>query len=119
MIRSMLLSRTSKVNGLAACASTVYKSLSERTVPRQTGKAHPVRGRLTYERCDGVCKGEPNMKRTLMIVVVLSTAMLIGGDAPATDPFVGNWKFNPEKSKMTGDTMRIDVLPSSEYKVSS
>src|SRR5581483_2134306 len=62
---------------------------------------------------------EPNMKGTLMIVVVLSAAMLIGGDAPATDPFVGNWKFNPEKSKMTGDTMRIDVLASGEYKVSS
>ena len=47
-----------------------------------------------------------------LFVGCIATATLVA----ATDPFIGTWKFNPEKSKMTGEVSKIEALPDNEYK---
>jgi len=45
--------------------------------------------------------GHTTSKITLAVALVVTTA------AFAQSPLAGNWKFNPEKSKLTGDTIRF------------
>jgi hypothetical protein len=33
----------------------------------------------------------------------------------AADPFIGNWKFDPARSKLTGQIIRIAQLPDNNY----
>ena len=51
----------------------------------------------------------------------LATALLfvlaLGGSLLAAEsPFAGTWKFNPAKSKLTGDTMKFEKTPSGEIR---
>jgi hypothetical protein len=47
----------------------------------------------------------------------LALTCLLGGAAlAADDPFVGKWKLNQEKSKITGEQMKIDDLGNNKYK---
>ena len=52
------------------------------------------------------------LKRTfqLLLVASLMTATL----RAATDPFVGDWKLNPSKSKLV-DSMKVESLGSNKY----
>lgn len=47
----------------------------------------------------------------------LALACLLAGTLRAADdPFVGKWKLNKEKSKVTGDQMKIEDLGDNKYK---
>ena len=56
---------------------------------------------------------EGNMNR----IYLLLTFVLLGGTLWASDdPFVGKWKFNLDKSKLTGDQIQIQDLGGNKYK---
>ncbi|HEV2178267.1 MAG TPA: hypothetical protein VGW33_13865 [Terriglobia bacterium] len=41
--------------------------------------------------------------------------LFLGSLSAATDPFVGKWKLNPSKSKMTGEQEKIEALGGNKY----
>lgn len=47
---------------------------------------------------------------------VVLGCLFVAGLRAADDPFVGKWKLNQEKSKMTGEQMKIDDLGGNKYK---
>jgi len=49
----------------------------------------------------------------IRLATALALAMILGGSlAAAENPFAGTWKFNPAKSKLTGDTMKFEKTES-------
>lgn len=42
--------------------------------------------------------------------------LFVGSLSAAEDPFVGKWKFNPDKSKLTGEQEKIEDLGSNKYR---
>jgi hypothetical protein len=47
-------------------------------------------------------------------------AVLVAGSITAADdPFVGKWKYNQDKSKVTGQHVKIDELAPNKYKFDS
>lgn len=56
---------------------------------------------------------------TGMLAIVARSILLVslfGLNLPAADPFVGKWKLNLERSKLTGQSIRIDELPGNMYR---
>lgn len=47
------------------------------------------------------------------------TCLLAGSLCAASDPFCGKWKLNQQKSKMTGQQMKIEDLGNNQFKFSS
>lgn len=47
--------------------------------------------------------------RSILLVAVFTFSLL------ADDPFIGKWKLNLAKSKLTGQTIRIEELPGNRY----
>ena len=53
----------------------------------------------------------------IRLASVLLAVLSVGGSlAAAESPFAGTWKFNPAKSKLTGDTMTFEKTPSGEIR---
>ena len=51
------------------------------------------------------------------LATVLLAVLAVGGSLLAAEsPFAGTWKFNPAKSKLTGDTMKYVKTPSGEIR---
>ena len=57
------------------------------------------------------------LMRTLQVVIF--ACGLLGTLSGAEDPFVGIWKLNQSKSKMTGEREKIEALGGKEYKITS
>jgi hypothetical protein len=52
---------------------------------------------------------------SIRLATVLLAVLAVGGSLAAVEsPFAGTWKFNPAKSKLTGDTMKFEKTPSGQ-----
>jgi len=49
-----------------------------------------------------------------MALVGISTALAAGALWAANDPFIGGWKLDPSRSKLT-DVMKVERLSSNKY----
>src|SRR4029077_5112069 len=65
----------------------------------------------------GTCRAE-SVERGLMLNrvcwLLLVTCLVIGTSWAADNPFVGKWKVNPSKSKLT-DEMKVEVAGENKY----
>jgi len=55
------------------------------------------------------------LTRTVHSVIVLF--LFLGTLSAATDPFVGKWKLNQSKSKMTGEQVKIEDLGGNKFTI--
>jgi len=76
---------------------------------------------VTDGRCDWTFSynlpGEGPILLTRIYSSLTLACLLAGAVYAADDPFVGKWKFNQEKSNMTGIQMKIEDLGDNKYKI--